>query len=93
MKDLIDLYLTGTREFSAMLEERSEGEAAYDGAVTAALRKGLSIEEALQVAAEKCPQETLRPTDETIKDIKAYYEYLKDHENILAKLSETSGAE
>ena len=86
MKDLLDLYLAGTREFSAMLAERTQREIAYDGEVTAGLRKGLSIERALQSAAEKYPDEALTADSDSIKDIKAHYEYLKDHEDILSKL-------
>ena len=86
MKELIDSYLKGTAEFSTMLEERTPGEVAYDNEVVTELRKGLSIEEALKLAREKHPGEALQWDDETIKDIKAHYEYLMNHEDILAKL-------
>jgi hypothetical protein len=86
MKDLIDLYLAGTREFAAMLAERTQREMDYDSEVTAGLRKGLTIERALQSAAEKYPDEALEADSNTMRDIKAHYEYLKDHEDILAKL-------
>jgi hypothetical protein len=92
MKDLIDAYLMGTREFSAMLEERTSSEIAYDNEVIAGLRKGLSIKKALQIAATKYPDEALQVDDETMQDIKAHYEYLKDHADILAKLKRASGA-
>ena len=86
MKELIDSYLKGTAEFSSMLEERSLGEVSYDNEVVTGLRKGLSIERALKLAGEKYPGEALQWEDETIKDIKAHYEYLMNHEDILAKL-------
>jgi len=86
MKELIDSYLKGTVEFSSMLEERTAGEVAYDHEVVIALRRGLSIKRALEVAGEKYPDEALKWDDETVNDIKAHYEYLMNHEDILAKL-------
>ena len=86
MKELIDSYLKGTAEFSSMLEERTENEVAYDHQVVMALRRGLSIKKALEVAGEKYPDEALKWDDETVNDIKAHYEYLMNHEDILAKL-------
>jgi len=87
MKELIDSYLKDTVEFSSMLEERTAGEVAYDNEVVMALRRGLSIKEALEVAGEKYPDEALKWDDETIDEIKVHYEYLMNHEDILAKLA------
>jgi hypothetical protein len=86
MKELIDSYLKDTVEFSSMLEERTAGEVAYDHEVVIALRRGLSIKRALEEAGEKYPDEALKWDDETVNDIKAHYEYLMNHEDILAKL-------
>ena len=86
MQELIDSYLKDTVEFSSMLEERTAGEVAYDNEVVIELRRGLSIKRALEVAGEKYPDEALKWDDETINDIKAHYEYLMNHEDILAKL-------
>src|SRR5512139_3693570 len=86
MKELIDSYLKGTVEFTSMLKERTAGEVAYDNEVVMALRRGLSIKKALEVAGEKYPGDALKWDDETINDIKAHYEYLMNHEDILAKL-------
>ena len=86
MKELIDSYLKGTAEFSSMLEERTAGEVAYDNEVVIALRRGFSIKRALEVAGEKYPDEALKWDDQTVNDIKAHYEYLMNHEDILAKL-------
>jgi hypothetical protein len=86
MKELIDSYLKDTVEFSSMLAERTTGEVAYDKEVVIALRKGLSIKRALDLAAVKYPDEALKWDDETVSDIKAHYEYLMNHEDILAKL-------
>lgn len=92
VKDLIDSYLKGTEEFSAMLRERTPGEVAYDNTVVAGLRKGLSIKKALKLAGEKYPDEALQWDDETIQNIKAHYEYLRNHEDIIAKLKRLSKA-
>ena len=86
MKDLIDSYLKDTVEFSSMLGERTAGEVAYDNEVVIGLRRGLSIKRALELAGEKYPEDALKWDDETINDIKAHYEYLMNHEDILAKL-------
>ena len=86
VKELIDSYLKDTVGFSSMLGERTSGEVAYDNEVIIALRKGLSIKRALELAGEKCPDDALQWDDETIDDIKAHYEYLMNHEDILAKL-------
>ncbi|MEW6419619.1 MAG: hypothetical protein AB1480_16145 [Nitrospirota bacterium] len=92
MKDLLDSYLKDTKEFSATLRERTPVEVAYDNTVVAELRKGLSIEKALKLAGEKYPDEALQWDDETIQDIKAHYEYPKNHEDIIAKLKSVSRA-
>ena len=84
---LIHAYMVRNAEFAAMLEERTPGEVAYDNAITAGMRKGLAIENALNVAAEKYPKEALQWDETTIGDIKAHYEYLVGHEDILAKVA------
>jgi len=69
-----------------MLEERTAGEVAYDTEVVIGLRRGLSIRRALKLAAEKYPDDALKWDDGTINDLKAHYEYLMNHEDILVKL-------
>ncbi len=69
-----------------MLAERTPAEVAYDNDVLAGLRKGLPIREALELASEKHQEEVLKVDDTTIGDIKDHYEYLRNHEDILAKL-------
>ena len=86
MKKLIDSYLKDTEEFSSMLGERTAGEVAYDSEVVIALRRGLSMKRALELAGEKYPDEALQWDDETINDMEAHYKYLMTHEDILAKL-------
>jgi hypothetical protein len=92
VKDLLDSYLKGTEEFSGMLRERTPGEVAYDNTVVAELRKGLSIKKALKLAGKTYPDEALQWDNETIQDIKAHYEYLRNHEDIIAKLKSVSRA-
>ena len=77
MKDLVEPYLKGTQEFSAMTEERTQEEIACDNEVIAGLRRNLSIKEALKVAGEKYLDEALQWNDETIHDIEAHYEHLR----------------
>jgi len=90
VKNLFDSYLKDTEEFSAMLGERTPDEVAYDNAVLAGLRKGLSIRKALKRAGEKYPSEALSPNEETIYDIRAHYEYLRNHEDIIGKIKHMS---
>ena len=63
-----------------------QAEAAYDNEVLAGLRKGLAIREALDLAANICPGEALGVDETTIGEIHDHYQYLKSHEEILAKL-------
>jgi hypothetical protein len=86
VKELLDAYLPSSAEFSEMLKERTQCEIAYDSEVVAGLRRGLSILKALKLANEKYPTEGLQWDDGTIVDIKAHYEYLMNHEDILSKL-------
>ncbi len=87
---MADSYLKRVEEFSAMLGERTPAEVAYDNAVVGGLRKGLPIKKALELAGEKYPTESLQYNEETIQDIKAHYEYLRNHEDIIAKLKHMS---
>jgi hypothetical protein len=86
VKGLSDAYLDSAAEFSETLKERTPGEIAYDSAVVASLRRGLSIVNALELAKEKYPDEALQWDDDTIVDIKDHYQYLMNHEDILSKL-------
>lgn len=85
--DLMHAYMARNAEFTAMLEERTPGEVAYDDAVTASMREGLSMEEALKVGAERHPEEALHWDEASIEGIKVHYEYLVGHEDILAKVA------
>ena len=89
-KELLDAYLESTAEFSAMLQERTPGEIAYDNVVVAGLRSGLAITKALELAREKYPNESLQWDENTIVEIKDHYEYLMKHEDILSKIESLS---
>ena len=67
----IHAYMLRNEEFAAMLKERTPGEVAYDNAITAGMRKGLTIEDALKVAAEKYPEEALQWDETTVQEVRA----------------------
>ena len=90
VKSLIASYIESTREFSEMLAKRTPAEVAYDNEVLAGLRKNLPIRKALELAAEKHPDEALQVDDTTVRDITNHYDYLKNHEDILAKFQGAS---
>ena len=90
MQNLLESYRESTREFSQTLAERSQGEVAFDNEVLAELRKGISIQKALEIAARKYPDEALQLDINTIGEVNDHYQYLKNHEHILAKLNNSS---
>lgn len=81
----MEAYLQSSSEFSQMLAERSPAEVAYDNEVLVGLRKGMPIREALAAAAVKCPDEALQVDDATIGEVNDHYQYLKNHEDIIAR--------
>lgn len=90
MKNLMEAYLQSTREFSLMLAQRSPAEVAYDNEVLAGLRKGMPVREALEAAARKFPDEALQVDAASLGEINDHYQYLKNHEDILARLGAMS---
>jgi hypothetical protein len=50
------------------------------------LKLGFPIKKALKLAGEKYPEQALRWDENTIADLKTHYEYLKTHEEIMARL-------
>ena len=66
-------------EFEETLDERTAGEITHDNIVLSELKKGSNIEEALDVAAEKYPEEALQYDDDNIDDIRIHYDYLLTH--------------
>ena len=89
MHNLLESYLESTKEFSQTLAERSPSEVAFDNEVLCALRKGILIQKALEIAAKKYPVEALQVDINTLGEVSDHYEYLKNHEDILAKLNKT----
>ena len=89
MQNLLESYRESTKEFSQTLAERSPAEVAYDKEVLAGLRKGISIQKALEIAARKFPDEALEVDINTIGEVNDHYQYLKNHEDILAKLNKS----
>lgn len=85
MKDMFNEYLKSTEEMRAMLALRSPAEVAYDKEVVGGLRKGLSIKKALKRAALKHPGEALQWDDDSISSIRGNFEWLMEHEEIMAK--------
>lgn len=90
MQNLLKSYRESTKEFSQMLAERSPAEVAYDNEVLSELRKRVSIQKALEMAAKKYPDEALKVDINTIEEVNDHYQYLKNHEDILAKLNKSS---
>jgi hypothetical protein len=86
VKELLAAYLESSRGFAAMLEERTPSEVEYDNEVIQGLGKGFPIKKALKHAGEKYPEQALQWDEDTIADLKAHYEYLKTHEEIMARL-------
>ncbi len=87
MQNLLESYRESTKEFSQTLAERSPAEVAYDNEVLAGLRKGIPIQKALEIAAKKYPDEALQVDVNTFGEVNDHYQYLKNHEDILAKLN------
>ncbi len=85
MKDAFNEYLKSTEEMRAILALRSPEEAAYDKEVVVGLKKGWSVTKALKRAALKHPDEALQWDDDSISDIREKYEWLMEHEEIMAK--------
>lgn len=54
------------------------------------LDKGSSIEQALEIAGKKYPEEALQYTDENIDYIYVHYDYLLNHEKIKRRMQEMS---
>jgi len=80
---LMDEYLGRSRE---IIGERSTGEKKYDNEVLKGLRKGMGIRKAIEKANKKYPKEALVVGESDIEDVRSHYEYLLEHEKILAML-------
>jgi len=79
-KKLMQAYL---RQAEQIIGKRTPEEIAHDDEVVAGLEMGLPIEAALTNAAQKHPSEALSWDAESIHDIAAHFDYLKEHARIL----------
>lgn len=84
-KKLMQMYL---RRAEQIIGERTPAEIKHDNEVIAGLEMGLPIEAALANAAQKCPSEALSWDAESIHDIAAHFDYLKEHARILKMMQD-----
>ena len=80
---MLAAYLARSRE---IIGDRTPAEIAYDDAVVGGLEMGLPIEAALVNAGQKHPGEALSWDADSLGDIAAHYDYLKEHAHIMRKL-------
>ncbi len=90
LREIIRFYVETSPEFEKDLQERSRDEASYDTVVINQLKKGRSINEALNFARVKYPDEALHYDSDNLSDIIAYYDYLLSHELIKQRIHELS---
>ena len=83
MDKTIKAYLDRAAE---IIGDRTPSEIAHDDAVVEALNHGRTIKEALAMASEKHPGESIKWNNGNIGDIAAHYEYLKEHTRIIGML-------
>ena len=84
MKDkLLKAYLARAKE---IIGERTAAQVAYDDAVVAGLDTGLPIEAALAHAGQKHPSEALSWNADSLDDIAAHYDYLREHAQIMRRI-------
>lgn len=81
-----------------VIGDRGSSEVPCDDAVVEAMNRGLSVREALSIAAKACPDEAIAIDDSTYGDVSLHYEYPRQHSQTLAALRaadalpETGGA-
>ena len=71
------------RRAEQVIGKRTPKEIAHDDEVVTGLEMGLPIEAALTNAAQKHPSEALSWDADSIADIAAHFDYLKEHGRIL----------
>jgi hypothetical protein len=82
--DPMKAYLERSAE---IIGDRTPDEERYDREVIRWLEKGKPIKKAILKANEKYPAETLIPDDALLPDLQARYEYLREHDQIMRKLT------
>lgn len=80
---ILDEYLNRAND---IIGDRTKEEIQYDNAVLKELRKGKKIKKAIEKANKKFPNEAMTIDADSINDVAAHYEYLLEHEKIMAKL-------
>ena len=90
MKEVFDVYMGRNAEYEKEFGERTKAEIAYDNVILEELRKGSSIEKALDIASQKYPDEALQYNSENLDDIRDHYEYLLNHEAIKNRMQQMS---
>ncbi len=83
--ELMQMYLRRAEE---IIGERTPAEIAHDDEVVAGLEMGLPIEAALANAAQKHPSEALQWDADSIGDIAAHYDYVKEHARIMKMIQD-----
>ena len=81
--DFVRQYLERANE---IVGDRTPAEEQYDREVIRWIRKGKDIGKAIAKANEKFPSEALTVEATMYDDLRARYEYLAQHEEILQKL-------
>jgi hypothetical protein len=79
----VNAYLQSARE---IIGDRSPSEIEYDNAVVAHLSAGMTIKKAIAAANKQYPEEALLPDAEDWDDLRARYQYIREHKVILRKL-------
>jgi hypothetical protein len=80
--DFIDQYLQRSQE---IIGDRSPAERRYDNEVLRWLRKGKNVKKAIDKANKKYPKEALEIDDSNCDEVASHYDYLMQHEEIMAK--------
>jgi hypothetical protein len=81
--DVLQQYLDRAKE---TIGDRTPEQVQYDNEVIRWIVRKKNIRKAIAKANEKYPSEALIPTEDTLADIQAHYEYLAEHEKIMQKL-------
>jgi hypothetical protein len=79
----INAYLQRAR---GIIGDRSPSEIEYDNAIVSNLSGRMNIKKAIAAANKQYPEEALQPSPEHWDDLRARYEYLREHKVILRRL-------
>lgn len=82
---LLDEYLRRSQD---IIGNRTQAEEKYDDEVINWLKKGAGTKKAISKANKKYPDEALKIDSGNINDVAAHYDYLKEHMEIINKISQ-----